>query len=349
MIGQLDLWLDLRLNLRLGHRRRHHAGPGLRCSLGLAAAAAVIAGCQGAGPPAGGRTAGPPVTTTTSAAPTAVPTTSTLTTAVGPTTSAPTDAGWQLLVPGLERLTTPSGVVMRIDLNLLEVALVPGTAEPGGAFPEGGMVTADRRPALVMATNAGFKRADAHGGEMVDGRTIGTLVPGAASLVIRSDGTVDVGPWGTGGDTIASSPAPIAVLQNLLPLVDQGRPAPDLGVNIIQRWGVSFRPALPVAVWRSGAGIDSRGRLLYAIGVNAVPAQLAQLLITGGAIRAMQLDINHLWVFGVLFSHPDPKHPDLVQAQPVLPGMGPAPSHVLAPGPRDFLAVYGRPPATGGL
>jgi len=228
-----------------------------------------------------------------------------------------------------------------MDPRRLEIVLVPGTEEPGGAFPEGGMVPLDRRAALVAVTNAGFKRPDARGGEMVDGRTIGSLAPGAATLVIRRDATVDIGSW---GDTLdPAAPDVVAILQNLTLLVERGRPAPDLGTDIIQRWGVSFRPALPVAVWRSGAGVDDHGRLLYATGANIVPAQLAQLLITGGAVRAMQLDINHLWVFAALFSHPDPQHPELVQARLLLPGMGPVPGHVLAPGPRDFLAVYRRP------
>ncbi len=328
----------------MNHRKLQHAGrrvpAGSRCL--LIAVAVAAAGCQSAATtahPAGPAAPPRPTTTTSTSTPVAshpAPTTN-------PTT--PSSARWQPLVPGLEQLTAPNGVVTRIDPSRLEVALVPGTAEPGGAFPEGGMVPTDRRAALVMAINAGFKRADARGGELVDGRTVGTLMPGAASLVIRADGSADVSTWD--GSQGANGPPASAVVQNLVLLVDNGQPAPDLGTHIIERWGVSFRPALPVAIWRSGAGIDSRGRLLFAVGVNVVPAQLAQLLIAGGAIRGMQLDINHLWVFAALFNHPDPERPEQVQAQPLLAGMGPTPAHVLAPGPRDFLAVYRRPPATG--
>ena len=149
--------------------------------------------------------------------------------------------------------------MIRIDPGRLEVALVPGTTQPGGTFPEGAEVPPERRASLVAATNAGFKRADARGGEMVDGRTVGALVPGAASLVIRRDGTVDVG----AGVTPSAPGRHTTVVQNLTLLVDHGQEnAPDLNTNIIQRWGVSFRPALPVAVWRSGLGVDTQGRLL---------------------------------------------------------------------------------------
>jgi hypothetical protein len=279
----------------------------------------------------------PPITAATT---TVTPTTSSATSAPSPPT---TVAGpWQSVsqVAGLDELVTPIGTVLRIDPRNLDVAVVPGTAEPGGTFPEGGEVPPANRASLVMATNAGFKRADAHGGELIDGRTVGSLVAGAASLVIHTDGSINVGAW---GGTVGPSPSVAAVVQNLSLLVDGGEPTADLSQNILQRWGATFRPAYPVYVWRSGAGIDNQGRLLFAAGPNLVPAQLAQLLISGGALRAMQLDINHLWVFAALFTHPDPQLPGMVQGQPLLSGMTPTANHVLNPGARDFLAIYRRP------
>jgi hypothetical protein len=258
------------------------------------------------------------------------------------TTTLPADGFTPIAVGSdLTQLVTPLGTVLRVDPRRLSVAVIPGTMEPGGTFPEGGQVPPSLRPVLVAATNAGFKRADARGGEYVDGRLTGTLRAGAATFVIRADGRFDVGAW---QQSVAPAPGDVAVLQNLEPLVDQGQPAPDLGADILARWGLTFRPALPVSVWRSGLGIDRFGRLLYAVGTNAVPAQLAALLISAGAIRAMELDINHLWVFASAFSHPDPAHPDVVTAAALLPGMTPAAGHVLLPGARDFLAIYRRLP-----
>jgi hypothetical protein len=250
------------------------------------------------------------------------------------------------VVPGsnLVRIVSSLGTVLRIDPATLELALVPGTSEPGGTFPEGGQVPVAARATLVAATNAGFKRADARGGELVDGRTVVALRPGAASLVVRADGTFDVGAWQTPGG-VSPAPGDRVVLQNLVPLIDHGQAAPDLGTDILGRWGLTFRPALPVSVWRSGLGIDARGRLLYAAGPNLVPAQLAQLLLSAGAVRAMQLDINHMWVFAAVFTHPDLAAPESVQGQAILPGMTPTPTHVLAPGARDFLAIFQRPAA----
>jgi hypothetical protein len=57
----------------------------------------------------------------------------------------------------------------------------------------------------------------------------------------------------------------------------------------------------------------------------------------------MELDINHMWVFAALFSHPDPQRPDMLQGHALLDGMTPTAGHVLTPGARDFLAIYQRP------
>ncbi|HEX3427140.1 MAG TPA: hypothetical protein VHT30_13475 [Acidimicrobiales bacterium] len=279
-----------------------------------------------------------------SAGPRPAPTTSTprppSTPATTTTTTPPLD-GFTPIVPGadLTRMVTPLGTILRIDPKFLSVSVMPGTTEPGGSFPEGGEVPLAARANLVAATNAGFKRADARGGELVDGRSVGTLQPGAASFVIRADGTFDVGAW---QQEVLPEPGDVAVLQNLAPLIDHGQPAPALGTNILGRWGATFRPALPVSVWRSGLGIDALGRLLYAAGPNLVPAQLAQLLLSGGAVRAMQLDINHLWVFAARFDHPSLTDPEVVVGQALLPGMTPTPGHVLVPGTRDFLAIFQR-------
>jgi hypothetical protein len=250
------------------------------------------------------------------------------------------DPGWEAVAgaPGLTRHDADTGVVLRVDPALVQVALVPGTAEPAPGFPSGGAVPAERRSVLLAATNAGFKRHDAGGGEMIDGRTVGALVPGAASLVVRRDGSVDIGAWGQ--DT-GPSPDNVDVLQNLSLLVDRGQPAAALDKDILARWGATYRPQLPVAVWRSGLGVDAKGRLLYGAGVNVVPAQLAALLVQAGAVRAMELDINHKWVFGALFTHPGPTA-DAVLGSRLLAGMGPDPAHVLRPGERDFIALYAR-------
>jgi hypothetical protein len=63
-----------------------------------------------------------------------------------------------------------------------------------------------------VAFNGGFRLKDSAGGFYSEGQTARPLVDGVASLVIRTDGTVDVGVWRRDdqiGNTI------VAVRQNL--------------------------------------------------------------------------------------------------------------------------------------
>ena len=97
--------------------------------------------------------------------------------------------------------------VMWMDPGLVRAVLHPGTEDPGveGTGGEGAGGRRSTPPSIdpteqrtaVAAFSAGFRlQGDSHGGWYSEGRTARPLVPGAASLVIRRDGSVDVGSWG---------------------------------------------------------------------------------------------------------------------------------------------------------
>jgi hypothetical protein len=75
-------------------------------------------------------------------------------------------------------------------------------------------------------------------------------------------------------------------------LVDNGQLAVD--VDQYGPWGATLGGGFAVA--RSGLGIDRYGNLLYAGSTYATPRAIGQALIDSGAVRAMQLDINPMWV-----------------------------------------------------
>ena len=83
-----------------------------------------------------------------------------------------------------------------IDPTRLRVALVPGAQEPGGAWAEPPDITAAAVSSAVAAFNGGFRMQDAHGGFYLDHRQAVPLQPGAASMVIYTDGHVNIGAWG---------------------------------------------------------------------------------------------------------------------------------------------------------
>ena len=73
------------------------------------------------------------------------------------------------------------------------------------------------------------------------------------------------------------------------------------------------------------------------------PALLARLLVAGGAVRAMELDINPEWVSFSTFAHAGgTAGGGLVTGANLLSGMYFPPGHYLQPFSRDFFAVFAR-------
>ena len=230
--------------------------------------------------------------------------------------------------------TLLSGVV-RIDQHLAKFALVPGQQEPGnGPWPTADQLDRTRTNLLLAGFNSGFRIADTRGGFALGGRQSGTLRDGAASAVIGADGTLDIGAWGT---EVSAADHPIAVRQNLDLIVDAGTLTAGLDSNTGDRWGHTVGNRL--YVWRSGLGIDSQGRILYVASSGLTVTTLAQLLQRAGAVRAMELDINHSWVSFNTFHH-TPTSP-LVGTK-LLHGMSKSANRYLTTDSRDFFAVIAR-------
>jgi hypothetical protein len=223
-----------------------------------------------------------------------------------------------------------------IDPGLLRVALMPGAQEPGGTWTQPPEVMGAALSTIVAAFNGGFRMADAHGGFYLDGRQAVPLQPGAVSMVIYSDGHVDIGRWGS---EVAMTPRVTAVLQNLVPIVDHGRTAPDATYSDSRIWGATLGANTVVA--RSGVGVTASGALVYVAGPALTARSLAESLQRAGAIRAMALDINPEWVTFNFFGHPHPANPgDLVPAK-LYPQMQRPADRYLGPTPesRDFFTV----------
>jgi hypothetical protein len=229
-----------------------------------------------------------------------------------------------------------AGVVW-IDPKVVRFQLVPGTTEPGGQFAVKGSVPADQQSALIAAFNGGFRFQDAHGGMYTEGQMAKPLVDGAASLVLRSDGTVDIGQWGRDATLTADV---TSVRQNLALIVDGGQPVAGLDVNDTHRWGQTLGNR--VLVWRSGLGVRADGTLVYVAGDGLSVVSLADLLTRAGAVRAMELDINPEWVTFNLYSHPDPANLATIDATKLLPDMTRPAVRYLGADSRDFVAVYTR-------
>ncbi len=170
----------------------------------------------------------------------------------------------------------------------------------GGADPPRGSATVAANdnssigpieaPALLAAFNGGFEASAGAGGFELSGQILVPLLAGYGSLVIDTDGKAHVGIWGQGlpaaGEQVAS------VRQNLPPLVTGGRPAQN--ISDIAAWGATLGGGATVA--RSSLAEDGAGNLLFAASMNVLPVDLADALISAGALTGMELDINPEWV-----------------------------------------------------
>jgi hypothetical protein len=223
-----------------------------------------------------------------------------------------------------------------IDPTRLRVALVPGTQEPGGTWAQPPDVSGAALSTIVAAFNGGFRMQDAHGGFYVDGRQQVPLRPAAASMVIDRNGRVNIGTWGA---EVTMTPQVVAVLQNLVPIVDNGQVAPDATYNDTRLWGATLGAHTVVA--RSGIGITASGALLYVAGPALTARSLAESLQRAGAVRAMALDINPEWVTFNFYTHPTPANPSSLVPAKLYPQMRRSASRYLGPTreSRDFFTV----------
>jgi hypothetical protein len=206
---------------------------------------------------------------------------------------------------------TQAAGIAWMDTRRLSARLYSGSKSPGGGpYRYTAPVQPGPAASLVAAFNGGFAMNVAGGGFYTEGRTVDPLVAGAASLVIYSGGSMNVGTWGS---SVTMTPNVESVRQNLIPLVAGGRPTPEAASPNWQAWGNTCGATSCAATvpgvdhqWRSGIGITSNGALLYVTGPELDPLQLAQLLVRAGAARGMELDINPAWTVLVTY---DPAFP----------------------------------------
>jgi hypothetical protein len=149
----------------------------------------------------------------------------------------------------------------------------------------------------MTAFNSGFRIKDSRGGYYQNGNAFGVLTSGAASLVVYRNGTTEIGIWGR---DVRLTHAVAAVRQNLKLLIDNGRLDENLDAAVHANWGTTVGAS--INVWRSGIGITANGDLVYVVGDALSARSLATLLLNAGAVRAMRLDINKLWISFMWFT-----------------------------------------------
>ena len=230
-------------------------------------------------------------------------------------------------------------LVAWMDPKVVRFQLHPGAEVPGGQWSTPSSVAAADQAALVAAFNGGFRMQDAQGGFYADGKGASTMVDGDATLAIDDQGVATVGQWGR---DLHLGPHLVAARQNLALIVDGGKPVADLDENPGSKWGATV--GNKVFVWRSGVGVTADGALVYVAGPSLSAKSLAETLTRAGAVRAMELDINHDWVSFNSYRTDGTK----TSGTKLLPEMMRTGDRYLTTDSRDFVAVLLRDPSGGG-
>ncbi|MBV9922798.1 MAG: hypothetical protein JOY78_18370 [Pseudonocardia sp.] len=221
--------------------------------------------------------------------------------------------------------------VLRMDPTLVRGQLHPGTRDPGGTWKASFGLTRTEQRTIAVVFNGGFRLNDpSHNGYFAEGRTVTPMRSGAASLVLRTDGTADVGTW---NGEVRMGPQVASVRQNLQMLVDGGRVNPTCATGGTKEWGSTIGQA--AYIHRSGFGVTASGAEVYVGGPALSVCTLGRILADAGVVRGMELDINPAWVSGAYF-HDNPAGTPTAFA--LFPAEKVAPGHYLSPSSRDWYS-----------
>jgi len=264
------------------------------------------------------------------------------TTTVPPTTTTTDQPGWTVVsrvgsAIAVDEMTVnlPDGVnvtLLRFHADAVQYILHAGSEDPPvgtASIPAQSLPSIDaaQQAQLLAAFNGGFKVDANAGGVEIAGQVLTPLQPGLASLVIDSAGHASIGVWGENEPPKGAQV--VDVRQNLPLLVQNGQVVPSAGD--VAAWGLTVGGVSAVA--RSALGEDSAGNLIYAGSAGALPIDMGNALVAGGAVTGMELDINPDWVQADVTAAPG------APLTAAIPGQYPPADQYISGWTRDFVTV----------
>jgi type II secretory pathway pseudopilin PulG len=223
--------------------------------------------------------------------------------------------------------------IMWLDPKLLSARLHEGSTDPGGRWPTPDHITTALARTVAATIPGGFRTSTGpvgnRGGYYDDHRIAEPLRTGAASFVVRSDGSPYIGAWGR---DVRMSSSVRSVRQNLDLLVDGGQVDPTCSSGSTPVWGegVGNQDFVP----RTGIGQRADGSLVFVNSPVTSVCSLGRLLVQAGSVRAMELDINRDWTMGDYYTHTG----GTVKAHVSRSGQYASADHYFSPQSRDFIA-----------
>jgi len=185
--------------------------------------------------------------------------------------------------------------IVQMDMSVLHMGSVAGTKQPGTPVgkPGPGVVPKDivESGKLVAAFDGGFQYKDGAFGMIVGDTTYLPLKNDLATLVGYKDGSLKIIDY-TGQDLGND----VEFVRQNCPILIQDGEMSAADPRNKKLWGRLAAGTVDIYTWRSGIGLTKDGNLLFAVGNNLTPTTLAEALREAGAVNAIQLDINPIWV-----------------------------------------------------
>lgn len=236
--------------------------------------------------------------------------------------------------PDAVHLSSVVGVAW-FDPHVVAFRQFPGLWIPGAPWDRPPQVPPADQARLIATFAGGFRLGSSHGGMILGGREQRPTRDGAATFAVDPGGVPSIGAWNQDVATVGPWDS---VRQNLDLIVQNGQPNPALATDPNRLWGFTG-PANHQFVWRSGAGILANGALVWVGGPGLSISTLADLFVRLGAVRAMQLDINHEWVQFNTYTNVN----GAIHGTRLLKDMRGPDDRWLSEDTRDFFAVFARP------
>ena len=208
------------------------------------------------------------------------------------------DAIWVTSFRPLADYASVVATVVVVDPTNMRIGMFNGRDLPGGTWGRDDHVPPDLLPALLAAMNGGFRLEHLYGGYMAEGRVVKPLENGRATIGITRDGKMVIGELGR---DLFDDGTWQSLRQNGILMVDDGQPQMERAKRERVSWGAAGTGDLFVN--RSAVCDLGNGRFGYVMADRVEPAQMAQVLIEAGCVRAIQLDINGQWPNFTVFAH----------------------------------------------
>ena len=226
--------------------------------------------------------------------------------------------------------------MVQLDMNVMRMGSVAGTQQPGGPVgkPGSGVVPKDIIDSgnLIAAFDGGFQYKDGQYGMIVGNTTYLPLKNDLGTLVGYDDGTLKIVDYT--GQSLGNN---VAFVRQNCPMLIQDGSITVTDSKDRTLWGRLATGTVGIYTWRSGIGITKNGNLIFAVGNNLTPDTLAVALQSAGAVNAIQLDINPIWVRFNIFQ---PSSPGQYTSTTLTKDLADGAKQYLHGYQKDFFYVY---------